>query len=130
LYHTTKWGVEGFVETVAQEVAPFNIEFTIVEPGPAKTNFGAGLVSPLPMAIYENTPAGEVRRALVAGTFKVKGDAEKMVQAIFGSVGRSPAPSRLTLGSDAYIRVRAALADRIAALDLQKDIALSTDTDD
>lgn len=129
LYHTTKWAIEGFVEAVAQEVAPFDIEFTIVEPGPAKTNFGGGLVSPLPMAVYDNTPAGEVRRALAAGAFPVPGDPIKMVQAIIDSVDRSPAPGRLTLGSDAYAKIRAALTDRIAALDSQKDIALSTDTD-
>ncbi len=130
LYHTTKWAIEGFVEAVAQEVAPFDIEFTIVEPGPAKTSFGGGLVSPPPMAVYDNTPAGEVRRALSAGAFPVPGDPIKMVQAMIDSVDRSPAPGRLTLGSDAYAKVRAALTARIAALDSQKDIALSTDADD
>jgi NAD(P)-dependent dehydrogenase (short-subunit alcohol dehydrogenase family) len=33
LYHTSKWAIEGFVEAVARETAPMNIEFTIVEPG-------------------------------------------------------------------------------------------------
>jgi len=37
LYHATKWGIEGFVESVAQEVAPFGIGMTIVEPGGART---------------------------------------------------------------------------------------------
>ena len=45
LYHATKWGIEGFVEAVSQEVAPFNIEFTIIEPGPTATDFGKSLVS-------------------------------------------------------------------------------------
>ena len=53
LYHATKWGIEGFVEAVAQEVAPFDIEFTIAEPGPAKTSFGSGMVSPPPMDVYK-----------------------------------------------------------------------------
>jgi len=35
LYHATKWGIEGFVESVAQEVAGFGIGMTIVEPGGA-----------------------------------------------------------------------------------------------
>jgi NAD(P)-dependent dehydrogenase (short-subunit alcohol dehydrogenase family) len=34
VYHATKWGIEGFIESVAQEVAPFGIDFIIVEPGP------------------------------------------------------------------------------------------------
>jgi len=129
LYHATKWGIEGFIEAIAQEVAPFDIEFTIIEPGPAKTNFGGGLVSPPPMAVYENTPAGEMRRTVASGAFALLGDASKMAQAMIDSVDRSPAPKRLTLGSDAYARVRAALVDRLAILDAQKNIALSTDKD-
>jgi NAD(P)-dependent dehydrogenase (short-subunit alcohol dehydrogenase family) len=39
LYHATKWGIEGFVESVAQEVAPLGIDFIIVEPGPTGNEF-------------------------------------------------------------------------------------------
>jgi NAD(P)-dependent dehydrogenase (short-subunit alcohol dehydrogenase family) len=127
LYHSTKWAIEGFIEAVAQEVAPFNIEFTIVEPGAAKTNFGASLVSAPAMAAYESTPAGELRRGIAAAAFRVPGDPLKMVQAMIDSVDRKPAPARLALGSDTYALVRTALTGRIAALDAQKDIALSTD---
>jgi NAD(P)-dependent dehydrogenase (short-subunit alcohol dehydrogenase family) len=130
LYHATKWGIEGFVEAVATEVASFGIEFTIVEPGPAKTSFGGGIVKSTPMAIYDNTPAGDVRRALEAGSFALKGDPLKMVQAMIDSVERTPAPLRLTLGSDAFDRVRAGLSKRLAELDAQKDIARSTELDD
>ncbi len=128
LYHATKWGIEGFVEAVAQEVAPFNIEFTIIEPGPTQTGFGAGLVSPPPMAVYENTPAGEMRRAVATGAMQLRGDPIKMAQAMIDTVDRSPAPRRLTLGSTAYASIRKALVDRLATLDAQKDIALSADT--
>ena len=130
LYHATKWGIEGFVEAVALEVASFGIEFTIVEPGPAKTSFSGGIVKSTPMAIYDNTPAGDVRRAIEAGSFVLKGDPVKMVQAMIDSVERTPAPLRLTLGSDAYDRVRAGLSKRLAELDAQKDIARSTELDD
>jgi NAD(P)-dependent dehydrogenase (short-subunit alcohol dehydrogenase family) len=128
-YHTTKWAIEGFVEAVAQEVAPFHIEFTLVEPGPTKTNFVGGLVRPPAMAVYDHTPAGEIRRALVNGSFNVTGDPDKMVDAMLRSVDQSPAPRRLTLGRDAYMRVRAALVERLAALDAQKEIAFSTELD-
>ncbi len=127
LYHATKWGIEGFVEAVAQEVAPFGIEFTIVEPGPTRTNFGAGLDNAPPMAEYENTPSGELRRALAAGTFAISGDAAKVVQAMIDSVAVTPAPRRLLTGSDAYKRVQQALTDRLAALEAQRDIAYSAD---
>jgi len=42
LYHASKWGIEGFAESVAQEVAPFGIGVTIVEPGGARTEFRYG----------------------------------------------------------------------------------------
>lgn len=129
LYHTTKWAIEGFVESVAREVAPFGIELTLVEPGATRTSFGAGLVSPPPMEVYENTPAGETRRAMAAGAFPVPGDPLKMAQAMIDSADRSPAPRRLALGSDTYVQVRAALVSRLAALDAQREIALSTDAD-
>lgn len=127
LYHATKWGIEGFVETVAKEVAPFHIEFTIVEPGPTRTNFGGGIVSAPPMDVYDNTPAGAVRRAVASGDFKTPGDAVKVAQAMIDSVDVTPAPLRLLFGGDAFTRVRQALTDRLAALDAQKDLAYSTD---
>ena len=130
LYHAGKWGVEGFVEAVVQEVQPFGVEFTLVEPGPTRTNFGAGLVSPPAMAVYDATPAGDVRRAVASGAFPILGDVNKMAQAIIDCADRSPAPRRLTLGASAYASIRAALTDRIAALDAQKDIALSADAED
>lgn len=129
LYHTSKWAIEGFVESVAQEVAPFDIEFTLVEPGPTHTNFGAALVSPSPMAAYEHTPAGDVRRAVASGEFAMTGDPVKMAKAMLDVAAASPAPKRLLLGSGAYERVHAALTERLAALERQQAVALSTEMD-
>lgn len=129
LYHATKWGIEGFAETVAKEVAPFNIGVTIVEPGATPTNFGSGLVSGPLLAAYEHTPAGDVRRAVATGSFPIFGDADKMVQAMLDSADQHPAPLRLALGRDTYTDVRAALVARLAALDAQQDLALATATD-
>lgn len=129
LYHTTKWGIEGFVEAVALEVAPFGIEFTIIEPGATKTRFGEGLVMPEPMAAYDDTPVGAMRRGAGGSPFGVQGDPEKSVDAMIASVNTSPAPRRLVLGSSAHTRIREALQKRLAELDAQKDIAFSADAD-
>jgi len=58
MYHATKWGIEGFAESVAQEVAPFGIGVTIVEPGGARTEFryGSAQVADL-MPEYDGNPA-------------------------------------------------------------------------
>ena len=130
LYHATKWGIEGFVESVAQEVAPFGIALTLLEPGPARTGFGAALVSAEPMSVYDDTPAGAVRRGLTDGSFAVRGDAVKMVRAMLECAQQTPAPRRLVLGATAYVQIRAALEGRLAELDGQKEVALSADTDE
>jgi NAD(P)-dependent dehydrogenase (short-subunit alcohol dehydrogenase family) len=39
LYHSTKWAVEGFSESLHYELAPLNIQVKVVEPGPIKTDF-------------------------------------------------------------------------------------------
>lgn len=39
IYHSTKWAVEGFSESLAYELRPFNIKVRIVEPGAIKTEF-------------------------------------------------------------------------------------------
>jgi NAD(P)-dependent dehydrogenase (short-subunit alcohol dehydrogenase family) len=39
LYHSTKWAVEGFSESLQYEVEQFNIRIKIIEPGPIKTDF-------------------------------------------------------------------------------------------
>jgi NADP-dependent 3-hydroxy acid dehydrogenase YdfG len=126
-YHTTKWAVEGFCDTIAKELAPLNIGVTIVEPGAHQTSFGSGMTTAPVMEAYENTPAGNVRRAIAAGTFPIKGDVNKSVQAMIDSVEVSPAPLRLALGGDAYRDMRAALVARLEALDAQKELALASE---
>jgi NADP-dependent 3-hydroxy acid dehydrogenase YdfG len=36
LYHASKWAIEGFFDSVGQEVAPFGIQTCLVEPGGAR----------------------------------------------------------------------------------------------
>lgn len=129
LYHATKWGIEGFVESVAQEVAPFGIDFLIVEPGPTGTNFGGGMLKAQPMAVYDATPAGAVRRGLAEGTFAVLGDAGKSVAAMIDAMDAERPALRLALGSTAYRSISAALADRLGALEAQKGVAFTADAD-
>ena len=129
LYHATKWGIEGFVETVAQEVASFGIDFILAEPGPTATNFGAGIVMAPPIAAYEATPAGAVRRAVSERTFEIKGDAGRAVDALIAAADSAKPPRRLPLGSTAYIDLMRELARRLAEIEAQRDVAFSADRD-
>ena len=127
LYHASKWGVEGFIEAVRQEVTPFGIDFVIVEPGPTATNFGAGLDQAKPMDVYDATPAGEVRRAIAGGAFEIKGDARRTAAAMIEAADAQSPALRLALGSSAYEKISMALQARLDALHAQRDVALSAD---
>ncbi|WP_437614237.1 SDR family oxidoreductase [Erwinia sp. V71] len=123
LYHASKWAMEGFVEAVRQEVSGFNIDFTLIEPGTAQTGFrDKGMVMAAVMPEYIDTPAHALR-----ASFPWIGDEHKMVREMIASVDRSPAPQRLALGSDAYRLMKSALEQRLAELEANKAITLSTD---
>lgn len=126
-YHASKWAMEGFCDTLAKEVAPLNIGVTIVEPGAHKTSFGSGMVTAPLIEAYDNTPAGDVRRAIASESFPITGNVDKSVQAIIDSVEVSPAPLRLAPGGDAYSDMRASLVARLDALDNQKELALASE---
>lgn len=127
LYHATKWGIEGFVETVAKEVEPFGIDFLIAEPGPTATNFGTGIDLAAPLDAYAETPAGATRRALKEGAFEIKGDAGRTAGAIIAAADNAKPPLRLPLGSTAYENLTRELAGRLAEIQAQKNIAFSAD---
>jgi NAD(P)-dependent dehydrogenase (short-subunit alcohol dehydrogenase family) len=129
-YHAAKWGIEGFCETAAREIAPFGISLTIVEPGATPTGFGNAIDTAPVMPEYENTPAGEVRRAITSGAFTRPNDPQKIAKAMIDLVDSGAAPLRLPLGSDTYDDVRAALVARLAEHDAHHDVAFSVVTDE
>lgn len=127
LYHATKWGIEGFVEAVAQEVAPFDIVFTIIEPGPTETGFGAALDRAPETAVYEDTPAGAVRRAVADGSFVLTGDADRTVDAMIAAGDTETPTRRVTLTSTAFDNIERELGKRLAELRQQRDLAYAAD---
>jgi NAD(P)-dependent dehydrogenase (short-subunit alcohol dehydrogenase family) len=127
LYHATKWGIEGFVEAVAREVAPFGIDFTLIEPGPTGTGFGAALDRAAESKIYDATPAGEVRRAITDGSFELTGDADRTVDAMIAAGDDPAAARRVALGSTAFINIERELTLRLQELRAQRDVAYSAD---
>ena len=128
LYHATKWGIEGFAESVAQEVAPFGIGVTIVEPGGARTEFryGSAQVADL-IAAYDGNPAHAFQQMLDPANGLAAGDPAKMAAAIIASADQNPAPLRLILGSQAQRTTIEVLRNRIARFEAQADLAASTD---
>lgn len=132
-YVASKWAIEGFIESLALEVAPFGIEATIFEPGAIRTDFGGTGVLPPAHPVYAGTPAAPVREAAEAlrhagpGSSLAGGDPAKMARVMIDSAARSPAPKRVVMGGDVYGVLLDAYRDRAAALEAQQTVAYSTD---
>lgn len=124
-YHASKWGIEGFCETIAKEIAPFGIGLTIVEPGALATGFGGALDSAPVMPEYDAGPAGEVRRAIASGAFQITGDATKVAAAIIDAADEEPPRLRVPLGTDSFEHVRASYLARLQEHDAQEARARS-----
>lgn len=126
MYHATKFGIEGFCEAVAQEVAQFNIGLTIVEPGGARTEFryGSAKVANL-MPEYDSCHG--FLNMLDASKGLAPGNPARMAERIIESVDKEPAPLRMVLGSQALSATISRLKERIADYETQTELAASTD---
>ncbi|CAM1658074.1 Short-chain dehydrogenase/reductase SDR [Bartonella choladocola] len=128
LYHATKWGIEGFCDSLSQEMAPFNIGVTIVEPGGARTEFrykSAKIAKPI--KAYDNTPAHAFQKMLDRKNGLAAGDPERMAARIIESVDITPAPLRMVLGSGALKTTIEVLEKRLQDFKGQEQLAASTD---
>ncbi|MGP4028301.1 SDR family oxidoreductase [Actinomadura sp. 3N407] len=125
LYHTTKWGIEGFFEALAPELEPFGVRTILVEPGMVRTSFYSAVQRAAVHAAYASNPA--IMRGDAVPVEDMPGDQAKVAAAMIDAAGLDAPPRRLLLGSDAYGRVHAALSDRLADVEAQKDLAHSTD---
>jgi NAD(P)-dependent dehydrogenase (short-subunit alcohol dehydrogenase family) len=124
MYHATKWGIEGFVESVAQEVAAFGIGMTIVEPGGARTEFrhGSAQVAKL-TPVYDDTPAHAFLKMLDPKNGLAPGDPVRTAAQIIESFDVEPTPLRLVLGSQALQSTIATLRKRISNFEAQAELA-------
>lgn len=128
LYHATKFGIEGFCESVAQEIAPFGVKVTIVEPGGARTDFRyrSAHVAEL-MPEYDDNPAHAFLRMLDPQNGLAAGDPVRMASRIIEAVDDTQAPLRIVLGSQALAATLECLEKRVTELKKQTELARSTD---
>jgi NAD(P)-dependent dehydrogenase (short-subunit alcohol dehydrogenase family) len=125
LYHATKWGIEGFYESLAIEVEPFGIRTTLVEPGMIRSTFYEAATRVPVSPPYRGTAADRPPLPLE----QMPGDQAKVVAAMINAALVPDPPRRLLLGSDAYRLTRDALTARLAGLEAQQDLAATTDVD-
>ncbi|MFF2365288.1 SDR family oxidoreductase [Streptomyces sp. NPDC058122] len=98
IYHASKWALEGMSQALAQEVAPFGINVTLIEPGGFATDWAGSSSStsePLPAYAEFHKEVQEQRRKRV-GT---PGDPSASAAAVLEIVDAEEPPLRCFFGS-------------------------------
>ncbi|HVJ25508.1 MAG TPA: oxidoreductase [Burkholderiales bacterium] len=127
-YTASKFGIKGFSEALAAEVAPLGIRVTIVEPGPFRTRFlsdrSAKWAKPMPD--YADS-VGKTRELLRKMDGSQPGDPERAAQAIVQAVQAKKPPLRLPLGRMAFEQIRKTLRAQIDELERWAGLGAATD---
>jgi NAD(P)-dependent dehydrogenase (short-subunit alcohol dehydrogenase family) len=129
LYCASKFALEGFSESLANEVAPFGLFVTIVEPGPFRTDF----LSPESLRVGGKLVADyDDRRAQLQASFEQRngrqpGDPAKLAAVIVRLANEAQPPMRFVAGSFAVDAADAKLAAMRTELDLWRRLGVSTD---
>lgn len=97
IYHASKWALEGFSQTLAQEVASFGIHVTVIEPGGFSTDWaGSSAKRATPFPDYAQVHA-EAARLRAQRTAK-SGDPKASAAAILKVVDAENPPLRVFFG--------------------------------
>lgn len=131
LYCSSKFALEGFSESLAQEVAPFGIRVTIVEPGPFRTDFlSAESIRFAADAVSDY----DAQRTALRASFEQRhgqqpGDPVKLAEAVVRLASEPEPPLRFVAGSIAFDSIKAKLADMQAQLEHWRPLTVGTDGD-
>ena len=128
-YAASKFGLEGFMESLRPEVAPFGIHTTIVNPGFFRTELLTDESTSYATGSIDDYSA---RRELLVAYWRSMngrqtGDPAKLARAIITIAGQAPPPRRFIGGADAI----GGAEQKIVALkeDIESNRALSTSLD-
>lgn len=126
-YSAAKWGIEGFSESLAREMALIGVHVTIVEPGGFRTDF-AGSSTTLHEGRREyDAVVGATARAQRDYDGRQPGDPARAGTALLQLASLDRPPLRLALGSDALEIIAGADRSRLQQLEQWRGLSVSTD---
>jgi NAD(P)-dependent dehydrogenase (short-subunit alcohol dehydrogenase family) len=126
-YAASKFGLEGWMESLTPEVAPFGITTTIVNPGffrtelltEQSTNFAKPSIKD-----YDER-RGKQLEFWKAQNGQQSGDPAKLARALVIIASQEPPPHRFIAGADAIATAEQKVADLTAQIDSNRDLSTS-----
>jgi NAD(P)-dependent dehydrogenase (short-subunit alcohol dehydrogenase family) len=100
-YQSSKWAVSGFSTGLAQEVAPFGVRVTVLEPSGMATDWAGSSMTIPPVSEPYQPSVGTFAEMVRAISGNEPIDVAKVAQVVADLAGRDDAPLRLLLGADA-----------------------------
>jgi NAD(P)-dependent dehydrogenase (short-subunit alcohol dehydrogenase family) len=126
-YAASKFGVDGWMESLAPEVEPFGIHTTIVNPGFFRTELltkeSTNYATPS-IEDYAERNAAQ-REFWESQNGQQQGDPAKLAQALLTIVDQEQPPRRFLAGADAIVQAEAKLAERQQQIDAYRDLSSS-----
>lgn len=127
-YSASKFAVEGMTLALADEVAPFGIQVTAIEPGFFRTEFlNDSSASYGENQIEDYLPYGHARELLSAADGQQQGDPAKLANVIMRVANLEKQPKQLLIGNDAIDFVTPTLVSRLAETSEFASLTQSTD---
>ena len=126
-YAASKFGVDGWMESLAPEIAPFGIHTTVVNPGFFRTELlSEESTNYAPATIEEYAKRNAALRELYESTHRRQpGDPAKLAQALLTIADQEPPPFRFIAGADAIAQAEAKLAERRQQIDAYRELSTS-----
>lgn len=117
LYHSTKWAVEGFSESLAYELRELGIQVKLIEPGGVSTDFGGrsmtfAMPTDLPeympmvqklMAAFQGSGSASTAEMIAAGIYEATTDGKSQMRYLLGEDAKQTYAMREQVGDDAFM---------------------------
>jgi NAD(P)-dependent dehydrogenase (short-subunit alcohol dehydrogenase family) len=126
-YAASKFGVDGWMESLAPEVEPFGIHTTVINPGFFRTELlTEESTSYAPGSIDDYAERNAAQREFYESmNGKQPGDPAKLAQALLTVVAEERPPFRFVAGADAIAVAEEKLAERQQQIDAYRDLSSS-----